>query len=59
VIDGDLVARLAFYDGLAFAHEDVTSGERAHAGRFLRDRATGVVDRIQVGGRLARRADAP
>ncbi|MDQ3898413.1 MAG: beta-lactamase family protein [Actinomycetota bacterium] len=54
-VDGDLVARLAFYEGLVFSQRDPTSGAQTHAGRFLRDPASGEIDRIQVGGRLARR----
>jgi CubicO group peptidase (beta-lactamase class C family) len=57
VIDGDLVARLVLHEGLVFSQEDPASGQRMHAGRFLRDPITGGVDRIQVNGRLARRPD--
>ena len=57
-IDGDAVGRLGFYEGLVFSHQDVTSGEPTHVGRFLRDPVRGQVNGIQVGGRLARRRSA-
>lgn len=59
VIDGDLVARLVFHEGLVFSQEDPASGQRMHPGRFLRDPVTGGVDRIQINGRLARRRPDP
>ncbi|HEX2300788.1 MAG TPA: serine hydrolase domain-containing protein, partial [Pseudonocardiaceae bacterium] len=59
LIDGDPVARLSFYDDLIFSQRDLESGEWGHAGRFLRNPATGDIDRIQVDGRLACRRTAP
>lgn len=55
-IDGEVVARLTPHEGLMFAQQDWESGQFVHPGRFLRDPVTGVLDRIQVSGRLARRA---
>ncbi|MBB4677121.1 serine hydrolase domain-containing protein [Crossiella cryophila] len=55
-IDGEIVARLTPHEGLMFAQQDWESGQLVHPGRFLRDPVTGVLDRIQVSGRLARRA---
>jgi CubicO group peptidase (beta-lactamase class C family) len=54
VIDGD-AARLTFHAGLTFSMVDPASGQQAFGGRVVRDRTTGKVDGIQVGGRLARR----
>ncbi|MGW0518411.1 serine hydrolase domain-containing protein [Crossiella sp. NPDC003009] len=54
-IDGEIVARLTPHEGLMFAQQDWESGQLVHPGRFLRDPVTGVLDRIQVSGRLARR----
>jgi hypothetical protein len=58
-IDGDLVGRLAFHEGLVFTARDGASGEHTPAGRFLRDPVTGTVTRIQVGGRLGCRPSHP
>ncbi|MBP2473360.1 CubicO group peptidase (beta-lactamase class C family) [Crossiella equi] len=55
-IDGEIVARLTPHEGLMFAQQDWESGQFVHPGRFLRDPVTGELDRIQVSGRLARRA---
>jgi CubicO group peptidase (beta-lactamase class C family) len=54
-IDGEAVSRLAFYDGLVFSQQDLASGERLPAGRFLRDSITRDFYGIQVAGRVARR----
>lgn len=56
-VDGETVARLSFHDGLTFFQQDLDSGEWTHPGRFLRDPATGDLDRIQVDGRVAHRLD--
>ncbi|WP_083752450.1 serine hydrolase domain-containing protein [Saccharothrix sp. ALI-22-I] len=55
VVDGDTAARLTSHDGLVFSVTDPASGETGHPGRFLRDPRSGVIDRIQVGGRIASR----
>jgi CubicO group peptidase (beta-lactamase class C family) len=54
-IDAEPYAWLTFHDGLKFSLQEIDSGQRMYAGRFLRDPATGELDRIQVSGRLARR----
>jgi CubicO group peptidase (beta-lactamase class C family) len=54
-VDGDVLGPLTVYDGLTFSLWDPASGRQVPGGRFMRDRATGKVDGIQVGGRLARR----
>jgi CubicO group peptidase (beta-lactamase class C family) len=54
-IDGEPVSRLTFYDGLIFSQQDLASGERVPAGRFLRNSITGEFYGIQVAGRVARR----
>jgi CubicO group peptidase (beta-lactamase class C family) len=54
-IDGESFGSLTLYDGLIFAVRDASTGENDYTGRFLRDSRRGVVDWIQVGGRLARR----
>lgn len=51
----DVIARLAFYDDLVFALQDLSSGQELHLGRFLRDPTTQQVEQLQIGGRLARR----
>ncbi|MGH8918815.1 MAG: penicillin-binding protein, partial [Actinomycetes bacterium] len=51
----ELIARLAFCDDLVFVLQDLTSGQRLHVGRFLRDPITKQIEQLQVGGRLARR----
>jgi hypothetical protein len=55
----ELIARLIFSDDVVFVLQDLTSGQRLHAGRFLRDPITKQVERLQIGGRLARRERAP
>jgi CubicO group peptidase (beta-lactamase class C family) len=54
-VDGAVFARLICQADLTFALHLPTSGQQLFCGRFLRDPATGAVDRIQVSGRLARR----
>ncbi|WP_170191981.1 serine hydrolase domain-containing protein [Saccharothrix syringae] len=55
VVDGEPAARLTVYDGLVFSVTDLAGGEAGHAGRFLRDPRSGLVDRVQIGGRVAGR----
>jgi CubicO group peptidase (beta-lactamase class C family) len=57
-IDGETVSRLTFYDGLVFSQQDIASGQRIHAGRFLWNPASGDIDGIVVGGRVGRRQSA-
>ncbi|WP_042368091.1 serine hydrolase domain-containing protein [Streptacidiphilus neutrinimicus] len=57
-VDGDLPLGLACYQDLCFDLVDPATGRREPGGRFHRDPATGVVDRVQISGRTARRADA-
>lgn len=54
VVDGEPTARMVPHDGLVFSMIDRDTGETARPGRFLRD-SHGYIDRIQVGGRVARR----
>jgi CubicO group peptidase (beta-lactamase class C family) len=54
-VDGDDFALMTFHEGLTFSLRDPGSGELVVAGRFVRDPATGEVDAIQLGGRIARR----
>jgi CubicO group peptidase (beta-lactamase class C family) len=54
-VGSELIARLAFYDGLEFLMQDPASGQGRHVGRFLRDPITKQVEHLQIGGRLARR----
>jgi hypothetical protein len=54
-VDGDAFAALTFHDGLTFAVRDPGSGQLVLGGRFVRDRLTGRIDGIHVGGRFARR----
>ncbi|WP_424186400.1 serine hydrolase domain-containing protein [Actinokineospora sp. G85] len=54
-VDGVAVAVLRVRPDLGFTMHDTVSAGPPHAGRFLRDPATGRVDRLQVTGRLARR----
>jgi hypothetical protein len=60
LLNGDeVIARLAFYDELIFALQDLTSGQELHCGRFRRDPITRQIEQLQIGGRLARRHRAP
>jgi CubicO group peptidase (beta-lactamase class C family) len=54
-IDGEVVARLKFHEGLIFSQHDPNSGQFVQAGRLLRDPITGNLDLIQIAGRLGRR----
>ncbi|HEY9416378.1 MAG TPA: serine hydrolase domain-containing protein [Pseudonocardia sp.] len=58
-IDSDAVARLTFHENLVFSSEDIASGDRAPAGRFVRDSDIGDITGIMVGGRVARRKSMP
>jgi CubicO group peptidase (beta-lactamase class C family) len=55
----ELIARMACYDDLVFALQDLVSGQALHVGRFLRDPITGQIEQLQIGGRLARRDFGP
>jgi CubicO group peptidase (beta-lactamase class C family) len=57
-VDGVAVATLAVRADLAFTMHDAVSGGPPHHGRFLPDPSTGRVQRLQVTGRTALRADA-
>ncbi|PZS38365.1 MAG: penicillin-binding protein [Pseudonocardiales bacterium] len=52
---GEIIARLAFYDGMDFVLRDPTSGQRMHVGRFLRDSITEQIEQLQMVGRIALR----
>lgn len=54
-VDGEVVARLTFHEGLIFSQQDVVSGQLMHAGRCIQDPTTGEINGIQVNGRVARR----
>ncbi|HEX4099824.1 MAG TPA: serine hydrolase domain-containing protein [Pseudonocardiaceae bacterium] len=54
-IGGELIARLAFYDGWDFVLQDPVSGQGLHVGRFLRDPITKQVEHLQIVGRRALR----
>ncbi|GAA4033896.1 serine hydrolase domain-containing protein [Allokutzneria multivorans] len=53
-VDGEDYAELTPLDGLRFALRDVDTDDTSQTGRFLTGPGGGV-DRVQVGGRLARR----
>jgi CubicO group peptidase (beta-lactamase class C family) len=55
VVDGD-VALLTCHDGLTFTFADPSSGRHVVGGRFTADRHTGMIDGIQINGRLVRRS---
>ncbi|GAA4465508.1 serine hydrolase domain-containing protein [Phytohabitans houttuyneae] len=46
---------MTFHDGLVFSVPDPESGRLVRGGRFRRDPGTGVIDALQIGGRVARR----
>jgi hypothetical protein len=52
---GEIIARLAFYDGMDFVLRDPASGQRMHVGRFLRDSITKQVEQLQMVGRISLR----
>jgi CubicO group peptidase (beta-lactamase class C family) len=58
-VDGGTPARLICHDGFTFSMRDPTSNRQVLSGRFMRDRDTGEIDAILVGGRLARRHTHP
>ncbi|MFC1431720.1 serine hydrolase domain-containing protein [Streptacidiphilus sp. N1-3] len=55
-VDGDVPIPLLCYPDLSCDLVDTDTGRRESGGRFHRDRATGVVDRVQISGRTARRS---
>ncbi|MEU1038518.1 serine hydrolase domain-containing protein [Streptomyces sp. NPDC005907] len=58
-VDGDCPIPLACYPDLACDLIDPDTGRREPGGRFHRDPATGVIDRVQISGRTARRTATP
>jgi CubicO group peptidase (beta-lactamase class C family) len=56
---GELIARLGFSHDLVFVLQDLDTGRGLHIGRFLRDPTTQQIERLQIGGRLARRHQPP
>ncbi|MGA4837804.1 serine hydrolase domain-containing protein [Streptomyces sp. G45] len=54
-VDGDLALPLICHADLTCDLVDPVTGRREPGGRFHRDPATGVVDRVQISGRTARR----
>lgn len=54
-IGGERLARLVFYNELEFLIQNPATGQGQHVGRFLRDSATGQIEQLQIGGRLALR----
>jgi len=57
-VDGDLPIPLRCYPDLSCDLVDPGTGRREPGGRFHRDPATGVIDRVQISGRTACRADS-
>ena len=56
-IDGDLPLPLLCYPDLSCDLVDPATGRRQPGGRFHRDPDTGVIDRLQISGRPARRTE--
>jgi CubicO group peptidase (beta-lactamase class C family) len=54
-VDGDLPLPLLCYADLSCDLVDPVTGRREPGGRFHRDPDTGVIDRVQISGRTARR----
>ena len=54
-IDGDLPLPLLCYRDLSCDLVDPATGRKQPGGRFHRDPVTGVIDRVQISGRTARR----
>ncbi|MDG9701519.1 serine hydrolase [Streptomyces sp. DH37] len=54
-VDGDSPVPLVCYPDLSCDLVDPATGRREPGGRFHRDPATGVIDRVQISGRTARR----
>ncbi|MET9443777.1 serine hydrolase domain-containing protein [Streptomyces sp. NPDC006610] len=55
-VDGDYPLPLVCHPDLTYDLVDPATGRREPGGRFHRDPATGVIDRLQISGRTARRA---
>jgi CubicO group peptidase (beta-lactamase class C family) len=56
VADDEPLGRVACNDDLSFLLRDAAAPEQEFYGRFRQDRFTGMIDGIQLGGRLARRS---
>ncbi|WP_212823168.1 serine hydrolase [Catellatospora sp. TT07R-123] len=56
-VDGGVYAPMICQEDLTFALRMPTSGQQLFCGRFLRNPVTGVIDSLQVSGRLARRGE--
>jgi CubicO group peptidase (beta-lactamase class C family) len=56
-VDGDVPLPLVCYPDLSCDLVDPATGLRQPGGRFHRDPDTGVIDRVQISGRTARRID--
>jgi len=54
--DGELLGQVTCAEDLTFQLHDPAAPGQVFHGRLLRDRFTGMIDGIQLGGRLARRA---
>jgi CubicO group peptidase (beta-lactamase class C family) len=54
-LDGEIFARLVFFDDLTYSLQDPASGLRISTGRFHRDSVTGGIDGVHAMGRFARR----
>lgn len=57
-IDGDLALPMVCYADLSCDLVDPDTGVRQPGGRFHRDPDTGVIGRVQISGRMARRTSA-
>lgn len=55
-VDGDRALPLVCYPDLSCDLVDPVTGRKEPGGRFHRDPRTGVIDRVQISGRTARRA---
>lgn len=58
-VEGEVFDRIVCRDDLTFSLPAAEGSQQLVTGRFVLDPATGKVDGIQVGGRLARRQDTP
>lgn len=56
LVDDGEIAPLTFHDGSTFALDDPSTGRQVLGGRFTADPSTGVIDGIQINGRLVRRS---
>jgi antitoxin (DNA-binding transcriptional repressor) of toxin-antitoxin stability system len=54
VVDDEPTARLVPHEGSIFSIIELNTGEYGRPGRFMRD-SRGYIDRVQIGGRVARR----